>query len=251
MTSGGAGDGGVVIEAPGAVGTLPMRQKYYFAAAFLGAWGPLSVWNTHRTTLFVIYFQADVAAMGIVQILAAVIDALNGPFVAHLADSAAINRWLPRFFPLATWGRRAPLMALGAPLMLAGPTLMWLRPSPDLTTIWYALCFFLFVNGNTITLQSYLASIQELFSTGTERAVAIVRQTPFMVVTYALAGAPLLIAFTTNPDTGTRCCVDERAECADERAGVAAARRRRERGGRGAGGLEAPIGDAHSSRTSS
>ena len=194
---------------------VSVRHKWTFAAAFLGAWGPLSVWNTHRTTLFVIYFQADVAAMGAIQTVAALVDAFNGPFVAQIADTAFINRRLPKLFPLHLWGRRAPLMALGAPLMLAGPTLMWLVPSRErwVTTFWFALCFALFVNGTTITLQSYLASIQELFGTGTSRARAIVRQTPFMVITYALAGAPVLIAFTTNPDMGGRCCATRGFDC--------------------------------------
>ena len=69
------------------------------------------------------------------------------------------------------------------------------------------------VNGVTVVLQSYLSSIQELFGDGKSRAEAIVRQTPFMVITYALAGAPVLIAFTANPDTGTRCCVTSGFDC--------------------------------------
>ena len=63
------------------------RSKWSFAAAFLGAWGPLSVWNTWRTTLFVIYFQANLVAMGAIQTAAAIVDVLNGPLVAQLADS--------------------------------------------------------------------------------------------------------------------------------------------------------------------
>ena len=59
-----------------------------------------------------------------------------------------------------------------------------------------------------------LASIQELFVTAPERALAIVRQTPFMVLTYALAGGvPLLVAFSTAPDTSERCCVTDRHDC--------------------------------------
>ena len=51
--------------------TLSARHRWLFAAAFIGAWGPLSVWNVARTTLFVIYYQANVTALGIVQIVAA------------------------------------------------------------------------------------------------------------------------------------------------------------------------------------
>ena len=92
--------------------------------------------------------------------------------------------------------------------MLAGPSLMWLAPSRERTTItvWYALCYVFMVNGVTVVLQSYLASIQELFGDGRQRALAVLRQTPFMVVTYVLSAAPLLIAFTSNPESADRCC---------------------------------------------
>ena len=78
----------------------------------------------------------------------------------------------------------------------------------------YALCYLLMVNGLTVTLQSYLASIQELFPTGGERAIAVVRQTPFLVLTYILGGAlPYVIAFGSTPDTEGQCCVTPQYDC--------------------------------------
>ncbi|KAL1526661.1 hypothetical protein AB1Y20_015365 [Prymnesium parvum] len=190
------------------------RQKWMFAAAFIGMWGPLTVFGSHRTLLFVVYYQADVSALAAVGIVMGLIDALNGPLLARFADAGIANRL--RCFPVAKWGRRAPLMLIGTPLMLAGPTLMWLAPSRDRTalTVWYTLCYLLMVNGVTVTLQSYLASIQELFPTGPDRARAVVRQTPFLVLTYIIAGAlPVTIAFTANPDTEGQCCVTSRFDC--------------------------------------
>ena len=190
---------------------LSRRLKWLFAAAFCGMWGPLTVFGTHRTTLFVIYYQASPASLALVGIVGGLIDAFNGPLIASWADSGLANRL--RCFPLAQWGRRAPLMLLGTPLMVAGPTLMWLAPSKDRLTLglWYAMCYVLLVNGNTLTLQSYLASIQELFPNGSERALAVVRQTPFMVLTYVVAGAaPAVIAFSANPVSEGECCVTRR-----------------------------------------
>jgi hypothetical protein len=193
---------------------LSRRDRWLFAAAFMGMWGPLTVFSSHRTMLFVVYYQADVSSLAAVGIVMGFIDALNGPFVASWADAGVANRL--RCFPAARWGRRAPLMLLGTPLMVAGPTLMWLAPSRDRTmiTLWYALCYLLMVNGVTVTLQSYLASMQELFPTGGDRALAVVRQTPFLVLTYIMAGAmPVAIAFTTNPETEGQCCVTPHFDC--------------------------------------
>ena len=56
----------------------------------------------------------------------------------------------------ASWGRRAPWLLLGAPLLMAGTVLMWLPPAfDDLTLlVWYTMCYFLVVNGGTATLQA-------------------------------------------------------------------------------------------------
>ena len=196
---------------------LPRGQRWQFAAATMGIWGPLTVFTTHRTTLFVIFYQADVSMLAAVGIVMGILDALNGPFLARWADAGLINRL--RCFPSATWGRRAPLLLLGAPIMCLGPTIMWLAPSRDrgVLVAWYALCYFCMVNGTTVTLQSYLASIQELFPTGGERALAVVRQTPFLVLTYIVGGAlPVVLAFSTTPDTEGRCCVTPRYDCSVE-----------------------------------
>ena len=165
--------------------------------------------------LFVIYYQADVTALATIGIVMGLMDAVNGPVVAKLADAGWMNQL--RWFPKATWGRRAPLLLLSIPISLIGPTLMWLVPTVrdrNLLTAWYAMCYFLVVNSATIAVQSYLSSIQELFPTGSERATAIVRQTPFLALTYVLAGAmPFAIAFTENPDTAGACCVTQRFDC--------------------------------------
>eukprot|EP00966_Prymnesium_polylepis_P260064 6007352-Prymnesium_polylepis.1 len=136
---------------------LSRRNRWLFAAAFMGMWGPLTVFGTHRTTLFVIYYQADVSSLALVGIVMGLVDAFNGPLIARWADAGLINRL--RCFPTGRWGRRAPLMVIGVPLMVAGPTLMWLAPSRDRTvlTLWYALCYLCVVNGVTITLQSCAA----------------------------------------------------------------------------------------------
>ena len=119
------------------------------------------------------------------------------------------------YFPLERWGRRAPLIAMGAPVMLAGPTLMWLVPSRarSVVNVWHALCYVLMVNGNTVVLQSYLASLQELFPTGEERALSIDRQTPLMIFTYVLSAATVVLAFSSNPDMGKQCCISRHTDC--------------------------------------
>ena len=56
------------------------------------------------------------------------------PSDAGWADSGALNefRWL---FPVESWGRRAPWMVLGLPLMMFGAAGMWLAPSRDDTML--------------------------------------------------------------------------------------------------------------------
>ena len=95
---------------------LSSRLQWGFAAGFVGAWGPITTWSTNRITLFVVYYQANVAALSIVGILMSIIDSLNGPLIARCADAGTLNRW--HLFPVATWGRRAPWMALGMPLTI-------------------------------------------------------------------------------------------------------------------------------------
>lgn len=53
-----------------------------------------------------------------------------------------------------TAGRRAPWLLLGTPLLMAGTVLMWLPPALDDVTLlaWYALCYFLVINGGTASL---------------------------------------------------------------------------------------------------
>jgi Na+/melibiose symporter-like transporter len=193
---------------------LSWKHRWLFAAAFCGVWGPITIFVTHRTTLFVIYYQASPASLATVGIVCGLIDAFTGPLIAQMADSALLNKL--SCFPLAGWGRRAPLILMGTPLLIAGPSLMWLAPNKDRLTlgVWYALCYMLLVIGSQLTLQSYLSSIQELFPTGGERALAVVRQTPFMVLTYIIAGAgPAILAFTANPSTEGSCCLTARYDC--------------------------------------
>ena len=201
---------------PAAHGLQPLswKHRWLFAAAFCGVWGPITIFVTHRTTLFVIYYQASPASLATVGIVCGLIDAFTGPLIAQMADSALLNKL--SCFPLAGWGRRAPLILMGTPLLIAGPSLMWLAPNKDRFTlgVWYAMCYMLLVGGSQLTLQSYLSSIQELFPTGGERALAVVRQTPFMVLTYIIAGAgPAILAFTANPSTEGSCCLTARYDC--------------------------------------
>ena len=107
----------------------------------------------------------DATAIGTIGIIMSWWNAFNGPFVARWADSGALNRRVPCF---ASWGRRAPWLLLGAPLLMAGTVLMWLPPALDDVTllVWYTMCYFLVVNGGTATLQAYLSGIQELYGTG-------------------------------------------------------------------------------------
>ena len=109
--------------------------------------------------------QQDATAIGTIGIIMGWWNAFNGPFVARWADSGALNRRVPCF---ASWGRRAPWLLLGAPLLMAGTVLMWLPPAFDDVTllVWYTMCYFLVINGGTATLQAYLSGIQELYGTG-------------------------------------------------------------------------------------
>ena len=192
---------------------VSVKNQWLYASAFVGAWGPLSVFVLYRTTLFLVWYQGDAVAIGVTQLICGLIDVFNGPLLASLADSATLNRL--RCFPLLRWGRRAPFIMLGAPLMMAGPVLMWLIPSRDKTTvsIWHALCYVCFVNGNTMTLNAYLSTRQELYPTGEERALSVFRHTPFMLLTYALSAAPIVLAFTSNPEIEGRCCANARTDC--------------------------------------
>ena len=107
----------------------------------------------------------DATAIGTIGIIMGWWNAFNGPFVARWADSGALNSRVPCF---ASWGRRAPWLLLGAPLLMAGTVLMWLPPAFDDVTllVWYTMCYFLVINGGTATLQAYLSGIQELYGTG-------------------------------------------------------------------------------------
>jgi hypothetical protein len=37
--------------------TLSRSHKWMFAAGFMGLWGPLTIFSSHRTLLFVVYYQ--------------------------------------------------------------------------------------------------------------------------------------------------------------------------------------------------
>ena len=76
-----------------------------------------------------LYTQAKGYCMGItIGIVMGWWNALNGPFVARWADSGMLNRHVPWF---ASWGRRAPWLLLGTPLLMAGTVMMWLPPALD------------------------------------------------------------------------------------------------------------------------
>jgi hypothetical protein len=48
-----------------------------FAAAFMGMWGPLTVFGTHRIALFAIYYQADVSALAAIGVVMGLYDAFR------------------------------------------------------------------------------------------------------------------------------------------------------------------------------
>ena len=157
----------------------------------------------------------DATAIGTIGIIMGWWNAFNGPFVARWADSGALNRRVPCF---ASWGRRAPWLLLGAPLLMAGTVLMWLPPAFDDVTllVWYTMCYFLVINGGTATLQAYLSGIQELYGTGRLRARAIANQQPFVITTFILVAVGLpLIAFTQDsvPDNGSCCLAPSHPDC--------------------------------------
>eukprot|EP00325_Prymnesiales_sp_UTEX-LB-985_P017862 CAMPEP_0174748658 /NCGR_PEP_ID=MMETSP1094-20130205/93983_1 /TAXON_ID=156173 /ORGANISM="Chrysochromulina brevifilum, Strain UTEX LB 985" /LENGTH=68 /DNA_ID=CAMNT_0015953739 /DNA_START=84 /DNA_END=286 /DNA_ORIENTATION=+ len=68
----------------------------------MGHVGTSTAFQTHRTTLYVIYFQAPVGAIATIGIFMSVLDALLDPTLAHLADVGKVND-LP-CFPMAKWG---------------------------------------------------------------------------------------------------------------------------------------------------
>jgi len=156
---------------------LSTWHKWSFAAAAVGTWGPVVVFGALRNTVYIVYFGAPAGAIGAVGIFMGWWNALNGPFIARWSDAGYLNK-LRVFSPAENWGRRAPWLLSGTPLVILGTSLMWLPPGRDDAWLisWYALCYFLVVNGVTMQLQAYLASVQELFTTGVGRARAIARQ---------------------------------------------------------------------------
>ena len=196
-------------ESVPAVPQQPALLRWSYAAGSFGIWGPLVAFALHRTGAYVIYLGADATAIGTIGIIMGWWNALNGPFVARLSDAGSINRCMPCF---ANWGRRAPWLLLGTPIVILGTTLMWLPPAYDRTTLaaWYAFCYFLVINGGTANLQSFLAGIAELEGTGDARARQLAMQQPFIVASFLVGGVVVpLIAYTFTPEVVPHCCFAE------------------------------------------
>eukprot|EP00962_Isochrysis_galbana_P015675 scaffold4498_cov119-Isochrysis_galbana.AAC.35 len=193
---------------------LSARHRWMFAAAAVGAWGPVVIFGALRNTVYIVYFGAPAGSIGAVGIFMGWWNALNGPFVARWSDAGSLNHfWM--FSPVENWGRRAPWLLSGTPVVILGTSLMWLPPSRSegWLVAWYALCYFLVVNGVTMQLQAYLSSVQELFTTGVARSRAIARQAPFLTAAFLMAGVLPLIVFNFTPDTTAKCCIAPRSGC--------------------------------------
>ena len=87
---------------------LSLSSKWAFSAASLGLFGPPAAFLVNRNILFISYLGASAATMGVLGIVLGAVNALNGPIISTLADSAYLNRKFPKLFPVETWGRRAP-----------------------------------------------------------------------------------------------------------------------------------------------
>lgn len=212
-------DGSVAMEVESTLSThhffeLSTRHSWAFAAASVGAWGPVVIFGTLRNTVYIVYFGAPAGSIGVIGIVMGWWNALNGPFIARWSDAGYLNR-LGIFSPVEKWGRRAPWLLTGTPLVIFGTSLMWLPPykSEAWLLAWYALCYFMVVNGVTMQLQAYLASVQELFTTGVARGRAIARQAPFLTAAFLMAGVLPLIVFSFTPDTTAKCCISPRSGC--------------------------------------
>jgi len=187
---------------------LSALLRWSFAAASIGVWSPVFIFSALRNTLYVIHFGVGVQPLSIVNIVMGWWNALNGPFIARWADAGVLNR-LSLFSPAEAWGRRAPWILLGTPLAIAGTAAIWVPPSHEESALvaWYAGSYFLLVNGVTAQMQAYLASIQELFTTGASRKRAIARQVPFLTVSQLVSAVLPVIAFSYTPDTTETCCI--------------------------------------------
>mmetsp|Transcript_24285 Transcript_24285/g.71810 ORF Transcript_24285/g.71810 Transcript_24285/m.71810 type:complete len:365 (-) Transcript_24285:108-1202(-) len=187
---------------------LSALLRWSFAAASIGVWSPVFIFSALRNTLYVIHFGVGVQPLSIVNIVMGWWNALNGPFIARWADAGVLNR-LSLFSPAEAWGRRAPWILLGTPLAIAGTAAIWVPPSHEEGALvaWYAGSYFLLVNGVTAQMQAYLASIQELFTTGASRKRAIARQVPFLTVSQLVSAVLPVIAFSYTPDTTETCCI--------------------------------------------
>jgi len=195
--------------------SISLREKWLFASASLGIFGPAAAFIVWRNALFIYYLGASASSLGMVGIILGAVNALNGPIVSYFADSGFLNRKFSKIFPVEKWGRRAPWILCGTPLMILGAAGGWFypdaRPSSSAPVVaWYFGCYFLIVNGGTAAIQSYLASIQELFPTSAERSTQVFRNTPFVLLSFIFAAAiaPFLAFNGQQPDDLESCCAD-------------------------------------------
>ena len=93
------------------------------------------------------------------------------------------------------------LLLLGTPLAIAGTAAIWVPPSHEEGALvaWYAGSYFLLVNGVTAQMQAYLASIQELFTTGASPPCGKTPSARSSSSTNSFASVRYIIAFFNSP----------------------------------------------------
>lgn len=101
------------------------------------------------------------SAFAVAMLIGRLVDALADPLVGFYSDRIKTR-----------WGRRKPFLAVGAPLLAASFALLWLPPTPTLSTIngiHLAVTASLFLFAFTVVVTPYLAMLPEIASHPRER----------------------------------------------------------------------------------
>ena len=148
-------------------------DKLRLGFGYLGVFFQVCSLSVHSAYLYAYYFKVDATVLGLASAGGALFNALNGIPIAQLADSGWLNRAMPTVFPMAQWGRRAPVMCMGIPLLAISCLLMWLCPFTSVAAVaWYCLTYFVLANGATCCSNALQSSIQERFPSSYLRADA-------------------------------------------------------------------------------